>query len=61
MPETWLKEEDEPSRHVLCPPRRRSAPVTDALQWLQCFAAMVGVLSQCFPAVVPEFFFHRST
>ena len=54
MPETWLREEDKPSCHALCPPRRRSAPVTDVLQWLQCFAALVGMLSQCFPAVVPE-------
>ena len=58
------KEEDDPSRHALCrPPRRRSAPVTDVLQtqWLQCFAAMVGVLSHRFPAVAPELMAYQAT
>ena len=54
MPETWMREEEESARNTLCLPRRKSAPVTDILQWLQCFSAMVGVLSQKFPRMVPE-------
>ena len=45
MPETWLKEEDE-GKQTLSWPKRRTTPVTDILQWLQCYAAMVGVLSK---------------
>ena len=44
MLETWLKEED--GRNVLALPKCRSPPVTDILQWLQCFSGMVGVLSK---------------
>ena len=44
MPETWMREEDE-GRNVLALPKRRSPPITDVLQWLQCFSGMVGVLS----------------
>ena len=54
MPETWLKEEEESARNTLSLPRRRTAPVTNILQWLQCYAGMVGVLSQKFPQMVPE-------
>ena len=46
MPETWLREEEESARNMLFLPRRRTAPVI--LQWLQCYAGMVGVLSQKF-------------
>ena len=54
MPETWLREEEESARNTLSLPRRRTAPVTNILQWLQCYAGMVGVLSQKFPQMVPE-------
>ena len=40
--ETWLREDDE---NVLGLPRRKSITVTNILQWVQCFSAMVGVLS----------------
>ena len=46
MPETWLREEEESASNTLSLPRRRTAPVTNILQWLQCYAGMVGVLSQ---------------
>jgi hypothetical protein len=36
-------------------PRRKSAPVTDILLWLQCYAALVGVLFREYPTMVPEF------
>ena len=54
MPETWLSDEEESTRNTLSLLRRRTAPVTDILQWLQCFAGMVGVLSQKYPHMVPE-------
>ena len=31
-----------------------SPPITDVLQWLQCFSGMVGVLSRGYPNMVPE-------
>ena len=61
MPETWLMEEEERSRPTWCLPRQKNAPVTDILQWLQCFAAMVGVLSQRFPAFVPDMMAYQTT
>ena len=61
MPETWLMEEEERSRPTWCLPRRKNAPVTDILQWLQCFAAMVGVLSQRYPVFVPELMAYQTT
>ena len=36
-------------------PKRRRASVTDVLVWVQCFSAMVGVLSTVYPDKVPEF------
>ena len=52
MLETWLKEED--GRNVLALPKRRNPPVTDILQWLQCFSGMVGVLSKKYASMIPE-------
>ena len=60
MPETWLKE-DEEARNTLSWPKRRAAPVTDILQWLTCYAAMVGVLSKAYPSMVPEFMSYQAT
>ena len=61
MPETWLRDEEESTRNTLSLPRRRTAPVTDILQWLQCFAGMVGVLSQKYPHMVPELMAYQAT
>ena len=55
MPETWLLDEEESKKATLSLPRHWSAPVTDILQWLQCYAALVGVLSKAYPQMVPEF------
>lgn len=60
MPETWLREEDA-SNTTLSWPRRRLTPVTDILQWLQCYAALVGVLSRAYPTMVPEFMSYQAT
>ena len=61
MPETWLMEEEDSRKNTLSFPRKRAAPVTDILQWLQCFAAMVGVLSRAYPTMVPEFMSYQAT
>ena len=58
--ETWLREEEESARNTSFP-RRRTAPVTNILQWLQCYAGMVGVLSQKFPQMVPELMAYQVT
>ena len=36
-------------------------PITDILQWLQCFAGMVGVLLQKYPQMVPELMAYQAT
>ena len=60
-PETWLLEDEDSKKSVISLPRRRSPPVTDILQWCQCFAALVGVLSQAYPQMVPEFMAYQTT
>ena len=59
MPETWLREEEDSK--LMAWPRRRPAPVTDILQWLSCYAVMVGVLSRVYPTMVPEFMAYQTT
>ena len=60
MPESWMREEEEASKPILTMPRRRLAPVTDILLWLQCYAALVGVLSRAYPTMVPEFMSYQA-
>ena len=61
MPETWLMEEEDSRKNTLSFPQERAAPVMDILQWLQCFAAMVGVLSRVYPTMVLEFMSYQTT
>ena len=35
--------------------------MTDILQWLQCFSAMLGVLSRVYPQFMPEFMAYQAT
>ena len=60
MPEMWLQEE-ESGKNTLVWSKRCSAPVTDILQWLQCYAAMVGVLARAYPTMVLEFMSYQAT
>ena len=60
MPETWLLDEEESKKATLSLPRHWSAPVTDILQWLQCYAALVSVLSKAYPQMVPEFMLYQA-
>jgi len=66
LPESWLAAESsdaEVSGHakvVSIFPKRRRAPVTDVLVWVQCFSAMVGVLSTKYPDKVPEFMAYQA-
>ena len=57
MPETWLRDKEENIRNTLSLPWRRTAPVTDILQWLQFF----GVLSQKYSQMVPELMVYQVT
>ena len=61
MLETWLWEEEESSKHMITWPKRRSALVMDILQWLQCYAALVGVLLRAYPTMVPELMSYQAT
>ena len=54
MIESWLEEECDTQRNILTLPSRRTALVTDILQWVQCYGTLVGVLCRLFPQMVPE-------
>ena len=66
LPESWLVTEGNEgassgqAKAVCLFPKRRKAPVTDALVWEQCFAAMAGVLSTKYPTKVPEFMAYQA-
>lgn len=61
LPETWLRDEEESGKGLMGLHRRKSAPVTNVLQWVQCFAAMVGVLSRAYPQMVPDLMAYQAT
>ena len=61
MVESWLEEECDTQRNVFTLPRRRMAPVTDILQWVQCCGTLVGVLCRLFPQMVPELMVYQTT
>ena len=61
LPETWLSEEEETTRNMLALPRRKSAQLTNILQWVQCFEGMVGVLATRYPQTIPEVMSYMAT
>ena len=61
LPETWLRDEEESGKGLVGLHRRKSAPVTNILQWVQCFAAMVGVLTRAYPQMVPDLMAYQAT
>ena len=61
LPKTWLRNEDKSGKGVLGLPCRKSAPVTNILQWVQYFSAMVGVLSRAYPQMVPDLMAYQVT
>ena len=61
MPEMWWREEEEVARSTLTWPQCKVGPVTDILQWLSCYAAVVGMLSRAYPQMVPELMAYQAT
>ena len=61
MPESWLRDDEEVAKNVLSLPRRKSAPMTNILLWVQCFAGIVGVFSTQYAQVVPELMAYMAT
>ena len=63
MPETWLGTvyEKKVGKNTLEWRKCRSAPVTDILQWLQWYAAIVGVLSRAYLTMVQKFMSYQTT
>ena len=59
LPDTWNIQEEERG----CCSRRttRRGPVTDILVWLECFAALVAVLSTKYPDKVTHFMTYQRT
>ena len=50
LPEAWLLEETAMEAQL----RRQRGPVTDILQWVQCFATFVSTLTMVYPTKTPE-------
>ena len=65
LPETWQVQTDVTliqSALGLAPGlRRRKGPVTDILQWVQCFATLASVLASAYPPKVPELMAYLAT
>ena len=66
LPESWLAADGSDiegggqEKLLALFPKRRRAPVTDVLVWVQCFSAMVGALSTVYPDKVPEFMAYQA-
>ena len=60
LPETWQKDVEDTAGRSLWP-RKPAGPITDVLQWVQCFAALAGVLSRAYPSTVPELMAYLAT
>ena len=50
LPEAWLLDETAMEAQL----RRQRGPVTDILQWIQCFATFVSTLSTAYPDKTAE-------
>ena len=61
QPEAWLLEDQGDTKCCHSIPKRRRAPVTDVLTWVQCFASLASVLSRIYPNQVPELMAYMST
>ena len=53
MRETWQREDDADRQAFW--PKKPAGQITDILQWVQCFAALAGVLAKSYPSMVPKF------
>ena len=60
LPESWLREEEE-NKSTIGFHRRKNAATTNIFQWLQCYSAMVGVLSRAYPHMVPDLMAYLAT
>jgi hypothetical protein len=60
LPESWLREEEE-TKSLVGFHRRKRSTTTNIFQWLQCYSAMVGVLSRAYPQVVPDLMAYQAT
>ena len=61
LPESGrLQEESEQCCHHHCTQSRRGL-VSDILLWLECYAAMVAIMSTKFPYEIPHLMAHQHT
>ena len=61
LPETWLLDDTLDSKCCHATPKRRKAPVTDILTWVQCFASLASVLSRMQQEQTPGLMAYMST
>ena len=59
QPEAWLFE-DTTDKSITSIFKKRKEPVTDILVWVQCFNAMVAVLSEQHPQYIQHFLAYQS-
>ena len=59
QPEAWLFE-DATDKSIASIFKKRKEPITDILVWVQCFNAMVAVLSEQYPQYIQHFLAYQS-
>ena len=63
LPETWLLQQDMPAGQnpLLVHFKRQKGPVSDILQWVQCYATLASVLASAYPQKISELLAYMST
>ena len=59
QPEAWLFE-DTTDKSIALIFKKHNEPITDILVWVQCFNAMVAVLSEQYPQYIQHFLAYQS-
>ena len=60
QPEAWLFEDGTQDKAITSVFKKRREPVTDILVWVQCYNALVGVLTERFPQYIHHFLAYQS-
>lgn len=63
LPETWLLQHDSPmgQTSLFAQFKRQKGPVSNILQWVQCFATLASVLGSAYPQKISELLAYMAT
>ena len=63
LPEAWLLQQDSSASQnpLIAQFRRQKGPVSDILQWVQCYATLASVLASAYPQKISELLAYLST